>query len=291
MTDLLSGGAVGAGMGELVKYAIQTINSGLQFGSTLKTSNETLNVLALYVEKMKGYNDLLDRPKEEIGRLEALVREGEELVGKSKKLTWKNFYFFPGYQGKLKKQDAKLERHLNVNVQVENKNDLMELRVKVDEMYKILKIVNRMVSLGQFDGKQIRGLCGAPEEPGFIGMDEPAPLNNLKVKLMKDGVSVLTVSEFELTTLDNMLCRDPQIRGKFGRNIFYVRLSRTPNLKNIVQTIIDSCGFWVPEFQNEDAIDILGLLFREIGFPILLLLDEKFKFQLPDYKILYTGET
>ncbi|RHN54077.1 hypothetical protein MtrunA17_Chr5g0402751 [Medicago truncatula] len=36
---------------------------------------------------------------------------------------------------------------------------------------------------------QIRGLCGAPEEPVCMGMDEP--LNKLKIELMKDGVSVL----------------------------------------------------------------------------------------------------
>jgi len=61
----------------------------------------------------------------------------------------------------------------------------------------------------------------------------------------------------------------------------------------------------MPEFQSdEDAINELGLLFRNISmYPILLVLDDvwpgseglvdKFRFQLPDYKILYflTGES
>jgi len=204
MTDLLSGGAVGAGMGELVKYAIQTIKGGLEFGSTLETSNETLNALAPYVEKMKGYNDLLDRPKEEIERLEVLIREGQELVRKSNKLTRWNFLLFSHYQRKLKKQDESLERHLNFNVQVENKN----------EISKILEILKRMVNSGQFDGKQIRGLCGAPEEPEFIGMEEP--LNKLKFELTKKGASVLVLTGLGgsgKSTLAKKLCWNPQIKG------------------------------------------------------------------------------
>ena len=157
-------------MGELVKNAIQRIKSGLQFGPTLKTSIETLNVLALCVEKMKGYNDSLDRPTEEIERLEILLREGEDIVTKSKKLTWKNIWSFPSYQSKLQKQHQKLERHSSVNVQLENKYDLMKLRANVDEISKILM---RMVNSGQFDGKQIMGLYGATEEPEFIEMVEP----------------------------------------------------------------------------------------------------------------------
>jgi hypothetical protein len=57
----------------------------------------------------------------------------------------------------------------------------------------------------------------------------------------------------------------------------------------------------VPEFQtDEDAINRLGLLLRQVGRnPILLVLDdvwpgseglvERFKFQMPDYKILVTS--
>ncbi|PNX64026.1 putative disease resistance protein, partial [Trifolium pratense] len=80
MADLLSGGAVGALMGETVKYALQTIKKGQQFRPTLETNMETLDALAPLVEKMKGFNDLLDRPSEEIERLEKHMREGKEIV-------------------------------------------------------------------------------------------------------------------------------------------------------------------------------------------------------------------
>ncbi|GAU17397.1 hypothetical protein TSUD_232730 [Trifolium subterraneum] len=74
MADPL-GGAVGAVMGEMVKYALQTIKKGRDFGPTLETNIQTLNALAPLVEEMKGFNDLLDRPREEIKKLETHIRE------------------------------------------------------------------------------------------------------------------------------------------------------------------------------------------------------------------------
>jgi len=211
MADLLSGGAVGAGMGELLKYAIQTIQKGREFGSTLEASIQTLDALAPLVKEMNDVNVLSDRPKEEIERLETILREWEEIVTKSNKLTWKNFWSFPSYQSKLRKHHQKLERYSSVNVQFENKSDLMKLRANVDE---ILEILMTMVNSGQFDGKQIRGLSGAPEEPEFIGMEEP--LNKLKFELMKDGVSVLVLTGLGgsgKSTLAKKLCSEPQIKG------------------------------------------------------------------------------
>jgi len=78
-------------------------------------------------------------------------------VQKSKKLTRWNFPSFPRYQGKLKKKDEGLKRHLNVNVQVENRRDLMEVLTKVNGILEIL------MKMDQFDRNHIRGLCGAPE--------------------------------------------------------------------------------------------------------------------------------
>ncbi|AES94772.2 NB-ARC domain disease resistance protein [Medicago truncatula] len=152
---------------------------------------------------------------------------------------------------------------------------------------------------------QIRGLCGAPEEPVCMGMDEP--LNKLKIELMKDGVSVLFLTGLggsgKNHSCQEALSTNPLIKDKFGGNIFFVTFSKTPNVSYIVQRLFEQCGhgLQVPDFQsNEDAINQLGHLLSQFErSKILLVLDdvwpgsenlvEKFKFQLPDYKILVTS--
>ncbi|KAK2372732.1 putative disease resistance protein [Trifolium repens] len=223
-------------IGEMVKYAVQTIKKGRDFGPTLKTSIETLKVLVPL------------------------------------------------------KKDEDLQRHLAVHVQVANKTDLKTLLVKVEEI------------LERLDGNQVRGLCGAPEEPQCMGMNEL--LTQLRIEMMKDGVLVRVLTGLGgsgKSTLAKKLCSDPQIKGKFGTNIFFVTVSKTPNWKIIAQTLFEYCGLRVPEFNNdEDAINRLTSLLSDVGKnPILLVLDdvwpgseslvEKFKFEMPDYKILVTS--
>ena len=86
--------------------------------------------------------------------------------------------------------------------------------------------------------------------------------------------------------------------------IFFVNVSKTPNLKVIVQNLFNHNGYDCPEFQSdEDAINQLEQLLNQIGTkttkPILLILDdvwpesesliEKFKFNIPKYKIVVTS--
>lgn len=89
--------------------------------------------------------------------------------------------------------------------------------------------------------------------------------------------------------------------GKFSENIIFVTFSKTPQLKIIVERLFEHCGCQVPDFQSdEDAVNQLGLLLRQIGrSSVLLVLDdvwpgsealvEKFKVQIPEYKILVTS--
>ena len=70
----------------------------------------------------------------------------------------------------------------------------------------------------------------------------------------------------------------------------------------MVQKLFNHNGVECPEFQSdEEAIDQLEQLLNEIRQPILLILDdvwpgsesliEKFKFDIPDYKIVVTSRT
>ncbi|WJX55439.1 hypothetical protein P8452_41207 [Trifolium repens] len=123
--------------------------------------------------------------------------------------------------------------------------------------------------------------------------------------MMNDGVLVRVLTGLGgsgKSTLAKKLCSDREIKGKFGTNIFFVTVSKTPNWKIIAQTLFEYCGLRVPEFNNnEDAINRLGSLLSKVGTnPILLVLDdvwpgseslvEKFKFdKILDYKILVTS--
>jgi hypothetical protein len=213
MADLFSGGAVGAIIGELLKKAIQTIKNARDFGSTLQTGIETLNALSPLLEKIKGStsNDLLDQPRDEhIVRLETHMIEIKELVEKSKKLkrTWWKSFSFPRYQAKLQKKDEDFQRHLAVHVQ-------MVMFTKVTEILDIL------MNMSQFNGNQNRGFIGAPEAPHCMGMDEL--LTELKIEMMKDGVSVRVLTGLGgsgKSTLAKKLCSDPKIKGNNSSSFF-----------------------------------------------------------------------
>lgn len=206
MADLVSGGAVGAVMGEGLKAALVTINKGLEFKPTLESNIDTLNSLAPLVQEMKRYNQQLDRPREEIARLEREIQAGEELTRKCSKLSGWKFFSFPYYQGKLGSMDESLKRLLSVNVQVQNARNLMEILLSVRQILQIL--------LSNDNFGLISGRTGAPAEPQCLGMDEP--LNKLKTELLKDGVSVLVLTGLGgsgKSTLAKKLCWDPLIKG------------------------------------------------------------------------------
>lgn len=143
-----------------------------------------------------------------------------------------------------------------------------------------------------------------PEPPAIIvGLDKQ--LRDLKTELLKNECSVVVITALEgcgKTTLAKKLCHEEDIKGKFKDNIFFVTVSKKPNLKVIVQNLFLRTGHpHVPQFQSDDdAVNHLEKLLKQTGpNPILLVLDDvwpeseflidKLKFQIPDYKILVTS--
>lgn len=89
---------------------------------------------------------------------------------------------------------------------------------------------------------------------------------------------------------------------KYKENIFFIAVSKSPNLKTIISRMFKHKHGRVPEFQSEDdAVNQLEDLLRRTKSPMLLVLDdiwfhsehvvEKFQFQIPDYKILLTSRS
>lgn len=92
--------------------------------------------------------------------------------------------------------------------------------------------------------------------------------------------------------------------GKYEGNIFFIPVTKSPNLKVIVQKLFHHKNEQVPhEFpSDEDAINQLKQLLNGMKQkPILLILDDvwsgsesllkKFAFDMPNYKILVTSRT
>nr|XP_011464496.1 PREDICTED: probable disease resistance protein At5g66900 isoform X2 [Fragaria vesca subsp. vesca] len=143
-----------------------------------------------------------------------------------------------------------------------------------------------------------------PELTQFtVGLDEP--LKELKMKLLKDGVSMLVVTApggCGKTTLATKFCQDGQVKDKFKNNIFFVTVSKKPNLNLIVEELYQSKGSQVPDFQNEViAVDCLHEFLNQTGKnPLLLVLDDVWsesesllemfdEWKMPNCKILVTS--
>ncbi|VVB18322.1 unnamed protein product [Arabis nemorensis] len=130
------------------------------------------------------------------------------------------------------------------------------------------------------------------------------PLRELKRMLFDDGVVTIVVSAPSAcgkTTLVTKLCHDADVKGKF-KQIFFITVSKAPNVRLVVKRLLQHTGCKVIEFGNNlDArVCIQQLLkqFRQNGSMLLVLDDvwpeeesllDKFLIKLPDYKILVTS--
>nr|XP_028949248.1 probable disease resistance protein At5g66900 [Malus domestica] len=93
-----------------------------------------------------------------------------------------------------------------------------------------------------------------PEPPSVtVGLD--LPLKELKMKLLKDEkVSMLVLTAAGgcgKTTLAKMFCQDQDVKDTFKNNIFFLNVSKKPNLDLIVHQLYQRMGYELPAFENE----------------------------------------
>ncbi|GLJ19833.1 hypothetical protein SUGI_0359460 [Cryptomeria japonica] len=134
-----------------------------------------------------------------------------------------------------------------------------------------------------------------------VGLEKST--GDLKELLFNNEVSVVGVQCMGgggKTTLALTVCNDPQIKGYFGNNIFFITVSQSPNLKTILEIMWEKIvGKNKPEFQNvEDAhIQLQEQLLKQLNLkPTLVILDdvwnrvslENLLFEGPGYKTLIT---
>ncbi|KAL5752867.1 hypothetical protein ACOSP7_023054 [Xanthoceras sorbifolium] len=296
--ETIGGAFLGAVFGELLKVVTDAIRKACKLKSELEKLKSTLESINSTVDEIGMLNRVLDLQEQETDKLKEEIIKGMELVRKCSKV--KRFSFNRvKYADKLIKLNQFLEKYCNVDMQTQSARDNKKILVGINSIQKILS--GSRVSYQVLDGP-----CSAPDPPEITpGLD--APLKELRMELVKDGgMQVIVVSApggAGKTTLVKKLCADNEVKDKFQDNIFFVTVSKTPDVKVIIQRILQHKKYHVPTFEtDESAINYLEGMLKEIGQKaILLVLDDvwseseslvqKFKFKLANYKILVTSRS
>ncbi|KAK4584481.1 hypothetical protein RGQ29_022278 [Quercus rubra] len=298
----VAGAALGAAFGEgfavLHDTVKNVVSKARMFKPILKRLESTLDRLVPTVNEIRRLSEQLELPERETKRLMEQMEEGEKLVSKCLKIRWWNYVFKVQYSPKLEELDKEITRFCQLDLQALcTRNGLRTLETVIS--------INKKVD--SFRGVETpRGLGGVSGPQDLtVGLD--MPIKELKALLLKEEVKLLLLTApggCGKTTLVKMLCQEKEIKGMFEDNILFVNVSKTPNVKVIVQNLFNYKDMQ-PKVQiqsDEDAIDQLSQLLNHIRpNPILLILDdvwlgseslpEMFKFDIPDYKILVTSRT
>lgn len=295
--ELLGGNAIGAVFGGLVKVIENVTKKALVFKTKLKQIQETLESNSPILNEIKQLDERLDRRNEQIEKIMEVIRNGETLVLECSKIRWYHCWRRPRYTDKL----IELERSINQFFQT-----VMLAQIARGNREILVEVRGRKGSgsNGTIDGLNVS--CAVPESlVNPVGLQ--VAMGELKMKLFKDGVSIVVLSAppgCGKTTLARLLCHDKEVEEKFKDNIFYVTVSKNTNMEGIVRALFHHKGQKPPsDFRSdEDVVHRLEQFLNSMGpSPILLVLDdvwpesesflEKFMFQIKDYKILVTSRS
>ncbi|KAJ9170743.1 hypothetical protein P3X46_018827 [Hevea brasiliensis] len=310
---LLASSAAGAGLeivfGSFLRAILEVRRSNAMFAPTLKQLEDTMESMRPSIKRIETFNRDFDRP-DEIKGLRDLMKKGEDLVRKCSKIHRYNYVKKPLYTKKLVKFDESIRRYISAILLLHSTSDVKENLYET----RLLSAQIRNLSMGASSAGVSSG--GGSIKYGFVGVCSPPglkvvpvglenPMKDLKEKLLKgDEVSQVIVASAPggcgKTTLATALCQDANIKDKYKGNIFFVTVSKSPDVLVIVERLFQHMDSNTGFQSAEDAVNQLENLFRSRGpEPILLVLDdvwsgaeflvEKLKFPITDYKILVTS--
>ncbi|KAM3363558.1 putative disease resistance protein [Capsicum galapagoense] len=321
---LLGGAALGVVFDKLFKVVVDVGINIATFRSKFLSLEQTLLHIEPVFADIEKLNKALDGREEETEMFKKKLMEGEELVLKCSKIKRYDAFKRCNYSRKLTKLENSLVKFCQIHGLIEVCRDSKLILVKVndngkklDELRSMVKglslsrssigFTNSIGSSGWMNGSSFgssNGFSGWSDVPpvpdSVVGFQ--VPLQELKLKLLQQKDQVLVLSAppgCGKTTLAAMVCQEEDIKAKY-KDIFFVTVTKTPNIKRIVGEIFEKKACKVPEFSTEhDAIRQLNNLLRSTSQPVLLVLDdvwsesdfiiENLIFQLPEFKILVTS--
>ncbi|XP_009617577.1 probable disease resistance protein At5g66900 [Nicotiana tomentosiformis] len=328
--SLLGGAALGPVFDILLKAVLDVGIKIATFRSKFKSLTNTLNDIKPVFDDIEKLNKALDGREYEIEMFKKQLLAGEELVRKCSKTKCYDALKKWNYSRKLTKLENSLVRFFQVHgfIQVCRDSKIILVNViehgkKLDQISSMLRdfslkngssigFTNSNGSSGWMNGKSFgssngNGFSGWSDVPQVsdcvVGFD--LPLQELKVKLLEEKEQVVVLSApagCGKTTLAAMVCLEDDIKAKY-RDIFFVTVSKTANIKRIVGEIFEMKGYKGPNFASEHAAicQLNNLLRRSTSQPVLLVLDdvwsesdfviESFIFQIPGFKILVTSRS
>ncbi|XP_059293714.1 probable disease resistance protein At5g66900 isoform X2 [Lycium ferocissimum] len=299
--SLVGGAALGPVFDILYKAVFDVARNIATFRSKFVSLKETLHGLAPVFSDIETLSKALDGKDVQIEMFRNLLVKGEELVHKCSKTKCYDAFKRLNYSRKLTKLENSLVKlcqfHGLIQVCWDTKKILVECKKhdkKLDEVHSMMRNMSLMGS-GRWSD--------VPQVPDSVFGFE-VPLQELKLKLLdeKDQVVVLSApAGCGKTTLAAMVCQQDDIKAKYRGGIFFVTVTKTPNIKRIVAEVFETKDCKVPEFASEEVSinQLKNLLRRSTSQPVLLVLDdvwsesefviEKLRFQIPGFKVLVTS--
>ncbi|XP_042493351.1 probable disease resistance protein At5g66900 [Macadamia integrifolia] len=264
---------------ELLNLILEIKDRVFHFKDYLETLQSTVELIIPVIEEgdLQNATDH-HRPRTHMEKLKVELEKGKELLSNCSDIPFWNFFNRYRYKQRIEELNINLRECFQM---VLNQEILVELRE------------GRKVSL------RSELSCAASVPDRTFGLD--LPLMELKMLLFRENVRVLGLCGppgCGKTTLASLLCMDKDVIDSFN-NIFFLRVSSTPNLKEMVERLFQQMTLnRTPTFiDDEDAVMQLGSLLEREPNTTLLALDDvwddslvqKFLFRIEKYKIIVTS--
>lgn len=210
----IGGAALGAAFGELFSVIKNLGERAINFSSVLKEIEFKVKAILPLLKEIDGLNEALGYTKEEMEKLRNLIEDGKRLLlkcgdDKLGKLKWLKT---PIYTGKLRELDASIRSFMDV-LQLQTARD-MKKNLTMTE--KLMETRRNPDTNGGVSNTVDSRPCQVPDlGEESVGLNKP--VEELKVKLLKDGVRMLVVTApggCGKTTLAVRFCHDKLIKGK-----------------------------------------------------------------------------